>query len=49
MGLAKKFLFQSWPVGIRSDIASKRGFFAGLCNVLEAKKVSRDVIMEGFG
>jgi hypothetical protein len=45
MWLSKKFLLLGGTVGPRSDITSKRGFFAGLCNVLEAKKVSRDVIM----
>ena len=32
--IAKKFLFRSGPVGTRSDIASKSGFFSSLfeCN-----------------
>ena len=39
--LAKKFLFESGPVGISSDIASKSGsFLLVLVKVREAKKVS---------
>jgi hypothetical protein len=38
--LAKKFSFHSGPVGIRSDITSKSGFFASLRLYREAKKVS---------